>query len=102
VTPNPSSKSAGGQRQQEDFESLKLTLVVVREMVPLHLGQILRQPRVVQGVMHAIVKDVEGERSRDDTIRDGRGEDNMREVGEGSLENEEEGRRHDESETIHG
>lgn len=64
-------------------------------MVPLHLCHVLRQSRVVEGVVHAVVKDVKGESAADDSIGDGFREDEVGELGERRLEHEEEGRGHD-------
>lgn len=50
--------------------------------------------------MHAIVEDVEGEGSRDDSVRCRVRKDGVGEVGEGELKGEEEHRRHDESKSV--
>jgi hypothetical protein len=71
-------------------------------MVTLHLGHVLRQPGVVERIVHAVVEHVECERAGDDTVCDGFGEEEVRELGEGSLQTKEEGGRHDESQLIHG
>lgn len=73
----------------------------MRKVVPLHLGHVLRQPGVVQGVVHAVVEDVEGERAGDDAVGDACREDEVCEVGERRLEQEEQRRRHDESQSVH-
>ena len=52
--------------------------------------------------MHAVVKDVESERARDDSIGNCGREDRMREPRKGRLEDEEKDRGHDKSETVHG
>lgn len=82
--------------------SIRLTLVVVGEVVPLHLGHVLGQPGVVEGVVHAVVEDVEGERAGDDPVGDPRWEENVCEAGERRLEGEEQQRWHDQPESVHG
>lgn len=71
-------------------------------MIPLHLRQVLRETGVVEGVVHAVVEDVEGECTSDDTIRDRLGEDGMRKTSKRRLQDEEEERRHDKTEAVHG
>ena len=73
----------------------------MRQVVPLHLGHVLRQSSVVQRVVHAVVQDVERKRSADDTVGDGLGEQGMGESGERRFKDEEEQGRHDEAETVH-
>lgn len=50
--------------------------------------------------MHAVIEDVEGESSRDDSVRRRVRKDGVGEVGEGELEDEEEHGRHDESKSV--
>jgi hypothetical protein len=57
---------------------------------------------MVERIVHAVVEHVECERAGDDTVCDGFGEEEVRELGEGSLQTKEEGGRHDESQLIHG
>lgn len=52
--------------------------------------------------MHAVVENVEGEGSGNDTICNGLGEDEMSEFGEWRLEDEKESGRHDQSQSVHG
>lgn len=74
----------------------------MRQVIPLHLCHVLRQPRVVKRVVHAVVEHVEGERPADDPIGNSLGEDGVRELGEWRFEDEEQKRGHDESESVHG
>ena len=50
--------------------------------------------------MHAVIEDVEGESSRDDSVRCRVRKDGVGEVGERELEDEEEHGRHDESKSV--
>ena len=83
------------------FVAEGLTLVVVSEVVSLHLRHVLRQPRVVQGVVHTVVEDVEGECAGNDTVRDSRREDEVGELGERCFEGKEKGGWHDKTQSVH-
>jgi hypothetical protein len=54
-----------------------LTLVVMGQMVLLHLCHVLRQLGVVQRIVHAVVKDVKGKGSCNDSVGDRLGEEQV-------------------------
>jgi hypothetical protein len=72
------------------------------EMVPLHFSHVLRQLSMVERVVHAVVKNVECEGAGNNTIGDIGREDDVRKLGEWRFEKEEQGRRHDETQSVHG
>jgi len=76
-------------------------LVMMSEMVFFHFGEVLRELRVMQCVVHAIVQDVESVRARDDAVSDCLGEEKMSELGEGVGKDEEKSGWHDETKFIH-
>lgn len=98
---------------RRDAEALLVVLVVVRQVVGLHLAQVLRQAVVVQRVVHHVVHDVcagcelvrsgsntralltHAERAGDDAVGHGQRKDGVRQAREGPLEHKEEQRRHD-------
>lgn len=65
------------------------------QVVSLHIRHVLRQPRVVQGVVHTVVEHVKRECASDDTVGDGFGKDEMGQFGERRFEDEKECRWHD-------
>ena len=71
------------------------------QVVSLHVCEILRQFRMVKSIVHAVVEDVKGKGTADDTIGDCFWKEGVSESGEWCFEREEECRRHDESEPVH-
>ena len=106
MTPKPSSKSETPHINQL-FDSLAiqswyvLTFVVVSEVVPFLLCEILWQPRMMQRIVHRVVENVKCECTGNDAIGDCGGEDDVCEVCEWGFESKEQGGRHDQPESVH-
>lgn len=85
-----------------DTETQLEVLVVMFEMILLHTFHVLRQFGVVHSVVHAIVHNVHGKATRDDTVSYCLREQGMCQLGEWVAKYEEEQRWHDQSQSIHG